>query len=129
MNKYINKRFSRLGMRTFQHPPFPSGTGIDDFNDGKWIELSEAQIAFAEANPKASGTEILNMQLYVPPPPPVPSYGELVSQYIREQYSIDDELAILRQREEKPDKFAEYDNYCEQCKTRAKIVLNSDLSD
>jgi hypothetical protein len=124
MNKYINKRFNQLGMRTFQNPPSPMGASVDDFNAGKWIELSEDQITFAEANPDASGTEILNMQLYVPPTPPVPSYEELVSQYIREQYSIDDELAILRQRETKPDEFAAYNTFCEQCKTRAKQELN-----
>ena len=36
---------------------------------------------------------------------------------IRERYSIDDELAIQRQRLEKPDEFQEYFNFVENCKT------------
>ena len=39
---------------------------------------------------------------------------------IREQYSIADELAILRQRDTKPDEFAAYFEYAEQCKTQAE---------
>ena len=40
--------------------------------------------------------------------------------YIRERYTIDQEFAILRQRDTKPEEFAEYDKYCEECKARAK---------
>lgn len=47
-------------------------------------------------------------------------YGELVTNYIRERYTLDSELAILRQRDTKPEEFAEYDRYAEACKTRAK---------
>lgn len=50
-------------------------------------------------------------------------YPSLVEQYIREIYSLSDELAIQRQREEKPQAFEQYFNYCEDCKRRAKIVL------
>ena len=48
------------------------------------------------------------------------SYSALVSRMIRRKYSINDELAILRQRDSKPDEFAEYNTYCEQCKAKAK---------
>lgn len=54
------------------------------------------------------------------PEPYVPTYEEKVVQYIRERYSIDDELALLRQRDTKPDEFEEYNEYCEECKRRAK---------
>ena len=59
---------------------------------------------------------------YTPPQPTpyIPTYKELVVQYIRERYDEDDELAILRQRNTKPQEFAEYDAYCEECKQRAK---------
>ena len=62
---------------------------------------------------------------YIPPTPPapqpyVPTYEELVVMKIHERYSIDDELAILRQRNTKPDEFEEYFNYVEQCKAEAK---------
>ena len=47
-------------------------------------------------------------------------YEALVVSYIRERYSINDELSIIRQRDSKPDEFAEYNNYVEECKVRAK---------
>lgn len=49
-----------------------------------------------------------------------PTYEEKVVQLIREKYSVDDELAILRQRDSKPEEFAEYNAYCEECKAKAK---------
>lgn len=50
-------------------------------------------------------------------------YGELVERLIREKYSVSAELAILRQRDEKPTEFAEYNTYAEQCKKKAKTIL------
>jgi hypothetical protein len=47
-------------------------------------------------------------------------YAFLVESYIRERYSLSAELAILRQRESKPEEFAEYNAYAEECKARAK---------
>ena len=35
---------------------------------------------------------------------------------VRERYTLDEELAILRQRDTKPEEFAEYNEYVEQCK-------------
>ena len=57
-----------------------------------------------------------------------PSYESLVVSYIREKYSIDDEFALLRQRDTKPDEFAEYNDFCEQCKTRARNELTETQS-
>lgn len=48
------------------------------------------------------------------------TYDEHVEQLIREKYSINQELAIQRQRETKPDEFAEYFAFCEECKSVAK---------
>ena len=47
-------------------------------------------------------------------------YANLVSKLIRERYSVDDEMAILRQKETKPEEWQEYNSYCEECKARAK---------
>lgn len=47
-------------------------------------------------------------------------YANLVSKLIRERYSVDDEMAILRQKETKPEEWKEYNSYCEDCKARAK---------
>ena len=52
------------------------------------------------------------------------NYEQLVISKIRERYTIDQELAILRQRDTKPQEFAEYDAYVEQCKAEAKEVIN-----
>ena len=58
-----------------------------------------------------------------------PTYEELVVQKIRERYTIDDELAILRQREVKPEEFVEYNSYCEQCKVAAREELGIEEED
>lgn len=42
-----------------------------------------------------------------------------VEMLIRKKYSFNEELAILRQRDTKPEEYAEYFNYCEQCKQQA----------
>ena len=47
-------------------------------------------------------------------------YEEKVVSLIHEKYSVDDELAIQRQRDTKPYEFNEYFAYCEKCKQRAK---------
>ena len=47
-------------------------------------------------------------------------YANLVSKLIREKYSVDDEMAILRQKETKPEEWKEYNSYCEDCKAKAK---------
>lgn len=51
-----------------------------------------------------------------------PSYDEKVVSLIREKYSLDEELAIQRQRDTKPDEFSQYFAYCEECKEQAKSV-------
>ena len=47
-------------------------------------------------------------------------YDEMVVSLIRQRYSLDEELAIQRQRDTKPEEFNEYFAYCEVCKQRAK---------
>jgi hypothetical protein len=41
---------------------------------------------------------------------------QLIVSEIRKEYDADDELAILRQREEKPTEYAAYNSYVEGCK-------------
>ena len=52
------------------------------------------------------------------------TYPQLVENKIRKKYSISAEFAILRQRNSKPDEFAEYNAFCELCKSEAKNELN-----
>lgn len=70
----------------------------------------------------AAGYEIREVETEAATPY-TPTYEERVVELIRIRYSVDDELAILRQRDTKPDEFAEYNAYCEQCKTQAKEEL------
>lgn len=60
--------------------------------------------------------EIAELQKDIPTIP----YEERVVNRIREKYSIDDELAILRQRDTKPEEFAEYNAFVEKIKAEEK---------
>ena len=52
-------------------------------------------------------------------------YADEVERLIRERYSVSAELAILRQQAEKPDEYAAYYAFAEQCKRQAKENLNN----
>ena len=43
-------------------------------------------------------------------------YDEAVQNEIHKKYTLDQEIAILRQRDEKPEEYAAYYAYCEECK-------------
>ena len=51
------------------------------------------------------------------------TYKELIKEKIKLKYDIDDELAIQRQKDEKPEEFAEYYSYVEQCKAEVRAIL------
>lgn len=48
------------------------------------------------------------------------SYEDAVDMKIREKYTVSQEFAILRQRDEKPEEYQTYYEYCEECKTFVK---------
>lgn len=54
---------------------------------------------------------------------PAASYDELVSAIVRTQYTVDAELAILRQRDDKPEDFAAYNAWAENAKVIARELL------
>ena len=47
-------------------------------------------------------------------------YENKIVSLIRKKYSVNQELAILRQRDTKPEEFEEYHKYVEQCKVQVK---------
>ena len=47
-------------------------------------------------------------------------YENRVVELLRKKYSLNQELAILRQRNEKPEEYQAYHDYAEQCKATAK---------
>lgn len=50
-------------------------------------------------------------------------YESMIIRKIRTKYSVNQELAILRQRDTKPEEFAEYNAYVEKCKKEIKEEL------
>ncbi len=56
------------------------------------------------------------------------SYRHKVNERIRRRYDLDAELAILRQRDTKPEEFAEYSAYAELCKAEARAEVDAQSS-
>lgn len=80
------------------------------YENGKYIELTPEEIAAMEAEQQRYEKEYwVNV-----------NYAEAVNEKIRERYSISDEFAILRQKDEKPEEYAAYFAYCEECKAFVK---------
>lgn len=63
--------------------------------------------------------EIAQMEAMQAKIPAIP-YADKVVELIRQRYSLDEELAIQRQRDTKPAEFQEYFDFCEECKQQAK---------
>ena len=53
-------------------------------------------------------------------------YSDRIVELIRERYSANAELAIIRQRDEKPEEFAKYYAFAEECKAHAKKEIYSE---
>ena len=50
-------------------------------------------------------------------------YESEIIRKIRNRYTVNQELAILRQRDTKPEEFAEYNDFVENCKKKVKEEL------
>ena len=98
----------------FYDEPVDGGVEI---TDERWLELIDGQAAGKLITEDEQGRPVLTE--YVDSVP-MPTYEQRVQQSIRERYSVADELAILRQRDTKPDEFAAYFEYAEQGKAQAK---------
>lgn len=80
------------------------------YKNGIYRELTPEELAEMEAQQQKAEREYwANI-----------SYDEAVNAEIRKQYSESAEFAILRQKEEKPEEYAEYYAYCEECKAYVK---------
>ena len=71
-----------------------------------WEELTEAEASILTAARESEA-----------------AYKQRIIALIRTRYDQDDETAILRQRDTKPDEFAEYNAFVEDCKSRAREIL------
>lgn len=84
----------------------------DNYSDIRRISVPLGDIASWEELP-----------LTALPPYTEAQYDAAVSALIRARYSLDAELAILRQRDTKPSEFAAYNAFAEQCKAEAREQL------
>ena len=50
-------------------------------------------------------------------------YPSYVAMKIHEKYSMDDEIAIIRQKEEKPEEYEKYYEFCEKVKAEVKALI------
>ena len=50
------------------------------------------------------------------------TYAKLIQAMIRQRYSVDDEIAILRQKEDKPEEFQAWYEFAENCKATAREI-------
>ena len=80
------------------------------YENGTYRDMTAAEIAAMEAEQAQA-----ECRYWADVP-----YDEAVNSEIRTRYSISQDFAILRQKDEKPDEYAEYYAYCEQCKTYVK---------
>lgn len=104
---------------------------IDDHDYKPLIEYSEEQLAEFRALRSQGYIMRANADGTVQMIPPAPKtdeqlrteYENRVNTLIREKYSVSQEFAIMRQQSDKPDEYAEYYSYCEQCKTTAKAEI------
>lgn len=73
------------------------------------------QLIIDKENPNGKIVEVEQEQIVIP-------YKERIIARIREVYSIDDEIAILRQKDTKPEEFAEYNAFVEQIKEEERAT-------
>lgn len=79
-------------------------------------------------NPSEEQIKAAGWEEYIPEPVAsdeyVPTYEERVVELIRERYSVDDEIAILRQKDTKQEEYQAWYDFCEECKREAKETEN-----
>lgn len=53
----------------------------------------------------------------------------LIIERVRERYDANDEMAILRQRDTKPEEYEAYNTYIEECKAEIKQMLSEETDE
>lgn len=80
------------------------------YESGRYREMTPSEIAEMEAQAAEMERQYwLNT-----------SYDDAVDAEIRKRYTVSQEFAILRQRDEKPEEYTAYYAYCEECKAYVK---------
>lgn len=123
MYSYIKKGTSRP--IRFTQEMSNTGSTIDDYNNCKFIHISDDQAVFYLDNPNASFDEIMNMELLPVVPPFIPieeQYKQRVKELISEKYDIEEELRILFNGETDP-AYVEHENFVNSVKQQVKQEL------
>lgn len=81
--------------------------------NGQYIELTPEEIAQQQAEQAAAERAYWHSA----------NYDDAVDAEIRKRYSVSQEFAILRQKDEKPDEYAVYYAFCEECKAYVKAQM------
>lgn len=79
-----------------------------------------------EGNMKVVGTEEKEIHFCHYIDVPKLDYKDIIERIIRHEYSVCDELGILRQRDEKKEEFENYYNFAENAKKVAKRAISVD---
>ena len=94
---------------------------LHDLGDGSWhynYHIKEVQIADEESEEERTVFEYETVHFSGSP-----TYEKIVSSIIRENYDVDAEFSIQRQRESKPENFSKYNAFCEETKAMVKNDL------
>lgn len=83
-----------------------SDTTYRKYVNGEYIDMTAEEITAMEAEAQAQEAAYWAGV----------DYGDAVNAEIRKRYSESEEFALLRQKDEKPEEYAAYFGYCEQCK-------------
>lgn len=114
-----NKKIMKYWKKGFYDEP---QGGAVEITEEYYNQLLEGQSTGFEIQENTENYPIL---VKIEPIIIAPTYEELVEISIRERYTVSQELAILRQKEEKPDEYQIYYAYAEECKSRAKDKLGN----
>ena len=90
---------------------------------GKYVHIKNTDVYFKRAVAVSLSVEQSEEVDEIPNIRNEEDYGNQVNDLIRRRYSLSEELAILRQKDEKPDEYRTYFAFCEECKANAKLEL------
>lgn len=102
----------------------PNGSGFRIYLD---YEVKEVEKSARNPEPEGEDnnkTEIVTVYYCHYIDVPKLRYKDIIERIIRNEYSISDELAILRQKDAKPDEFKEYYEFTEKAKSAARKAVN-----
>lgn len=90
---------------------------------GKYVHIKNTDVYFKRAIAVSLSVEQCEEVDEIPNIRNEEDYGNQVNDLIRRRYSLSEELAILRQKDEKPDEYRTYFAFCEECKANAKLEV------